>query len=58
MVMLLVLAAVAIGLVAALVVVHRHPAKSVEAKELSAYHEGLDALTRLEAQRLHPKHET
>lgn len=47
-------AAVALALVLLLVVVHRRPHKGIEAHELSAYHDGLDALTRLEARRVHP----
>jgi hypothetical protein len=34
--------------------VRRRPPRALEATGLSAYHDGLDALTRLEAQRVHP----
>jgi hypothetical protein len=52
MTVLLVLAVVAVGLVLmTFLVVRRRPAKHVEAQQLSAYHDGLDALTRLDARR-------
>jgi hypothetical protein len=52
MTLLVVLAVVAVGLVVmTFLVVRRRPAKHVEAQELSAYHDGLDALTRLDARR-------
>jgi hypothetical protein len=53
---ILVVAAVAVVLVLVLAVrvLRRRPHRAVEAAELSAYHDGLDALTRLEAQRAHP----
>lgn len=55
MTMLVVAGLVAVALLlSALVVLHRRPARSLESLELSAYHDGLDALTRLEAERAHP----
>lgn len=52
MTVLIVLAAVAACLLAAAwLVVRRRPHRAVEADQLSAYHDGLDALTRLDAKR-------
>lgn len=54
MVMLVVATVVAVGLLSALVLLRRRPPRSLESLELSSYHDGLDALTRLEAERAHP----
>jgi hypothetical protein len=55
MAMLVVATSVAVVLLLALIVLRRRPPRSLESLELSAYHDGLDALTRLEAERAHPE---
>lgn len=53
-VMLVVGGAVALVLLLVVVSLVRRPSRGVEAHELSAYHDGLDALTRLDARRSRP----
>jgi hypothetical protein len=55
-VMVVVVAAVLVLVVALLLVARRRrPARGIESQGLSAYHDGLDALTRLDARRVRPE---